>query len=43
MRVGVGEAILDNSQFFKINSNSKLAILLRKNRMWLNLTNTGGL
>jgi hypothetical protein len=30
MRVGVGEAILDNSQFFKINSNSKTSNTIEK-------------
>jgi hypothetical protein len=40
--VGDEEAILDNSQFFKINSNSKTSNTIEKNRVWLNLTNTGG-
>jgi hypothetical protein len=42
MRVGAAGAILDNSQFFKISSNSKTSNTIEKNRVWLNLTNTQG-
>ncbi|OOG78800.1 T9SS sorting signal type C domain-containing protein [Flavobacterium sp. A45] len=39
MRVGVGGAILNNSQFFK---GTKANTELKKHRVWLNLSNTEG-
>jgi hypothetical protein len=42
MRLGADKAKLDNSQFFKINTISKLAQTIEKNRIWLNLTNSQG-
>ncbi|WP_157824584.1 T9SS sorting signal type C domain-containing protein [Flavobacterium sp. ALD4] len=42
MRVGADDTPLDNSQFFKIKSNSKTSNTIEKTRVWLNLTNTGG-
>ncbi|PKH66906.1 hypothetical protein CXF59_13395 [Flavobacterium sp. ALD4] len=42
MRLDKAGDILDNSQFFKINSNSKTSNTIEKNRLWLNLTNTQG-
>jgi hypothetical protein len=41
MRVGVGGAILNNSQFFK-GTNTKTSSALKKHRVWLNLSNTQG-
>ncbi|OUD35212.1 hypothetical protein FPG59_11140 [Flavobacterium sp. FPG59] len=43
MRMGAGNTILDNSQFFKTTaSKSKSASAIEKHRVWLNLTNTQG-
>ncbi len=44
MRLGSGGAVLDNSQFYKLTSQSKTAKIdkLEKNRIWLNLTNAQG-
>lgn len=43
MRLGALNAILDNSQFFKIPSKkSNTASSFEKHRLWLNLTNTQG-
>ncbi|MBB1193238.1 hypothetical protein DNC80_06085 [Flavobacterium sp. SOK18b] len=43
MRLGALNAILDNSQFFKIASKkSNTASSFEKHRLWLNLTNTQG-
>ncbi|TRX33262.1 T9SS sorting signal type C domain-containing protein, partial [Flavobacterium sp. ZT3R18] len=41
MRVGVGGAILNNSQFFK-GTNTKASSALKKHRVWLDLSNTQG-
>jgi hypothetical protein len=41
MRVGIGGAILDNSQFFK-GTKTKTTAASKKHRIWLNLTNTEG-
>ncbi len=38
----VGGLTGDNSQFFKINKNSKTTNTVKKNRLWLNLTNGQG-
>jgi hypothetical protein len=40
MRVGAGNTVLDNSQFFR-GTKSKTATV-EKHRVWLNLTNKGG-
>ncbi|WP_158730068.1 MULTISPECIES: LamG-like jellyroll fold domain-containing protein [unclassified Flavobacterium] len=43
MRLGVGNTILDNSQFFKTTSSkSKTASSVERHRLWLNLTNAQG-
>ena len=43
MRVGVDGITGDNSQFFRAkNIKSKVATMIKKNRVWLNLTNTEG-
>ena len=43
MRIGAGNTILDNSQFFKTTSGkSKTTSSLEKHRIWLNLTNPQG-
>jgi len=43
MRTGLLGAQLNNSQFFRTSkSNSKTTIGVEKNRIWLNLTNSGG-
>ncbi|RTZ07843.1 T9SS sorting signal type C domain-containing protein [Flavobacterium bomense] len=42
MRVGLNEAILDNSQFFKVKNAAKKTNTVERHRVWLNLTNTEG-
>jgi len=42
MRVSGGLAGVNNSQFFKVKSNSKQQTTIEKNRVWLNLTNEEG-
>ncbi|MCL6460965.1 MAG: LamG domain-containing protein [Flavobacterium micromati] len=43
MRVGVGGITGTNSQFFRTSkTNSKTTTGIEKNRIWLNLTNSGG-
>jgi hypothetical protein len=42
MRVGVDGINGDNSQFFKFKTSHKSNIILEKNRVWLNLSNTQG-
>ncbi len=42
MRIFGGNEGVDNSQFFKLKSNSKESSSIDKNRVWLNLTNTQG-
>ena len=43
MRLGPGNVVLDNSQFFKTaSSKSKSTTVIEKHRVWLNLTNTQG-
>jgi hypothetical protein len=41
MRLGSGDKSLDNTNFFRTKA-SKTAKTFEKNRLWLNLTNTGG-
>ncbi len=42
MRLGSGGAVLNNAQFFKLTSTSKISSDIEKNRIWLNLTNKQG-
>ncbi|SHF90447.1 Galactose binding lectin domain-containing protein [Flavobacterium segetis] len=43
MRIGLNDTKLNNSQFFRTSkSNSKSTSGIEKNRIWLNLTNSGG-
>ena len=43
MRTGLNGAPLNNSQFFRTSkTNSKTTTEVEKNRIWLNLTNSGG-
>jgi hypothetical protein len=42
MRLEVNDAIMDNSQFFKVNNSTKKTNTIEKHRVWLNLTNTQG-
>jgi len=42
MRLDVNDAIMDNSQFFKVNNSTKKTNTIEKHRVWLNLTNTQG-
>lgn len=37
-----GNAVMDNSQFFKLGTASKSANVVEKNRLWLNLSNAQG-
>ena len=42
MRLDLNDAILDNSQFFKVKNSTKKTYTIEKHRIWLNLTNTEG-
>jgi hypothetical protein len=42
MRLDVNDAIMDNSQFFKVNNSTKKTNTIEKHRVWLNLTNKQG-
>jgi hypothetical protein len=42
MRLDVNDAIMDNSQFFKVKNSTKKTNTIEKHRVWLNLTNTQG-
>jgi hypothetical protein len=42
MRLDVNGAIMNNSQFFKVNNSTKKTNTIEKHRVWLNLTNKQG-
>ncbi|SDG99821.1 PA14 domain-containing protein [Flavobacterium omnivorum] len=42
MRLDVNDAIMNNSQFFKVKNSTKKTNTIEKHRVWLNLTNTQG-
>lgn len=42
MRLDVNDAIINNSQFFKVKNSTKKTNTIEKHRVWLNLTNTQG-